>query len=95
MTRLKNIDRVDGLDLRIGHGVGNFRVARQEGKIRFPFELGQLFRIAVSYEWERTEGLTAEDMIDVLSATYGPATLPNADVIQRAGVSRKSSGNDK
>ena len=50
-------------------------------KILLSFYNGQLFRIAVSYEWERTEGLTAEDMIDVLSATYGPATLPNADVI--------------
>ena len=50
-------------------------------KVLLSFYNGQLFRIAVSYEWERTEGLTAEDMIDVLSATYGPATLPNADVI--------------
>jgi hypothetical protein len=50
-------------------------------KVLLSFYNDQLFRIAVSYEWERTEGLTVEDMIDALSATYGPATLPNADFI--------------
>ncbi len=50
-------------------------------KVLLSFYNNQLFRIAVSYEWERTEGLTVEDMIDALSTTYGKATLPNADVI--------------
>jgi len=50
-------------------------------KVLLSFYNGQLFRIAVSYDWERTEGLTAEDMIDVLSTTYGMATLPNPNVI--------------
>jgi hypothetical protein len=50
-------------------------------KVLLSFYNNQLFRIAVSYEWERTEGLTVEDMIDVLSATYGPATLPDPDLI--------------
>lgn len=50
-------------------------------KVLLSFYKDQLFRVAVSYEWERTEGLTAEDMIAALSATYGPATLPNPDLI--------------
>jgi hypothetical protein len=50
-------------------------------KVLLSFYNDQLFRIAVSYEWERTEGLTVEDMIDGLSAMYGPATLPNPDLI--------------
>jgi hypothetical protein len=50
-------------------------------KVLLSFYNDQLFRIAVSYEWERTEGLTVEDMIAALSATYGPPTLPNPDLI--------------
>ena len=50
-------------------------------KVLLSFYNGQLFRIAVSYDWEKTEGLTVEDMIDVLSAKYGLATLPNSNVI--------------
>jgi hypothetical protein len=50
-------------------------------KVMLSFYNDQLFRIAVSYEWERTEGLTVEDMIDALSASHGPATLPDTDVI--------------
>jgi hypothetical protein len=50
-------------------------------KVLLSFYNDQLFRIAVSYEWERTEGLTVEDMIAALSATYGPATLPDPELI--------------
>lgn len=50
-------------------------------KVLLSFYDDQLFQIAVSYDWERTEGLTVEDMIDALSPTYGPATLPNPDLI--------------
>jgi len=50
-------------------------------KVILSFYNDQLFRIAVSYEWERTEGLTIEDMIDALSANHGRATLPDPDLI--------------
>jgi hypothetical protein len=49
-------------------------------RILFSFHGGQLFRIAVSYNWDRTEGLTVEDMVDAISATYGLATLPVTDI---------------
>ncbi len=45
-------------------------------KVLFSFYNGQLFRMAVTYDRERTEGLTADDMVDAISATYGVATLP-------------------
>ena len=38
-------------------------------KVLLSFYNGELFRIAVSYEWERTEGLTVDDMIAALSST--------------------------
>ena len=39
--------------------------------IVFSFLDDQLFRISVTYEPSRTEGLTKQDLIDSLSATYG------------------------
>ena len=41
---------------------------------------GELFRIIVTYDRYRIEGLTAEDMIEGISATYGPATRPTAGI---------------
>jgi hypothetical protein len=50
-------------------------------KVLFSFYDGLLFRIAVNYEWDRTEGLTVDDMVEALSVTYGPALLLAADTI--------------
>jgi hypothetical protein len=47
----------------------------------FSFYNGQLFRIVVTYEQERTEGLTTEDMIEAVSATYGLALLPVSAIL--------------
>jgi hypothetical protein len=44
-------------------------------KVLFSFYNGQLFRMVVTYDRDRTEGLTAADLIDAISATYGHATL--------------------
>jgi hypothetical protein len=44
-------------------------------KVLFSFYNGQLFRMVVTYDRDRTEGLTAADMIDAISATYGEPLL--------------------
>ena len=62
-------------------------------KVLLSFYNGELFRIAVSYQWERTEGLTVDDMIAALSSTYGPPIPPNTEIIPL--VSRSSVGSDK
>jgi hypothetical protein len=49
--------------------------------IYFSFYNGKLFRMVVNYDRYRTEGLTDEDMIEALSANYGPATRPEAKII--------------
>ncbi len=41
---------------------------------------GELFRIVVTYDRFKTEGMTAEDMIQGVSATYGTATRPTAEI---------------
>jgi hypothetical protein len=44
-------------------------------RIVFTFYDDQLFRLVISYDRERTNGMTDGDMVDALSATYGVALL--------------------
>ena len=46
-------------------------------KILFTFYNDQLSRVVVSYDRSRTEGLTAEDLIEAISTTYGVAPIPS------------------
>jgi hypothetical protein len=45
------------------------------------FYNGKLFRIVANYDRYKTEGMTAEDMIDAISVTYGVAAKSNAEVL--------------
>jgi len=44
------------------------------------FYNGELFRMVVTYDRYRVEGMTAEDVIAAISATYGPATKPGVEI---------------
>ncbi len=44
------------------------------------FYNGELFRIIVTYDRYKIEGMSADDMIQAISATYGPATKPTAEI---------------
>ena len=44
----------------------------------FSFFNGELFRIVVNYDRYETEGLTIDDFVEAISATYGPASRPKA-----------------
>jgi hypothetical protein len=48
--------------------------------IRFDFYNGELSKMVVTYNPVETNGLTAADIIDAISATYGPATTPGDSV---------------
>jgi hypothetical protein len=41
---------------------------------------GQLYRIVVTYDRYQVEGMTADDMIEGISRTYGTPTRPNAEI---------------
>lgn len=41
---------------------------------------GELFRIVVTYDRYNIEGMTAEDMVEAISLTYGAATRPAAEI---------------
>jgi hypothetical protein len=45
-------------------------------RITFGFYNNQLFRLVVDYGHQQTEGMTAADMIEAISATYGTARQP-------------------
>ena len=50
-------------------------------EVVFSFFDGQLYRISVNYDEYKTEGLTAEDLIEAISTTYGTATRDAAEII--------------
>jgi hypothetical protein len=58
-------------------------------QILFTFYNDQLFRMLVSYDRRRTEGLTLDDMIEVISAKYGPATRGDAEIIFPSAYTKK------
>src|SRR6266404_3659379 len=49
--------------------------------ILFSFYDSQLFRMVVNYDRYRTDGLTPEDMIEAISATYGAAGNPAGEIL--------------
>jgi len=55
-------------------------------EIRFSFYNGELYRIVVIYDQDRTEGLTDEDLIDGISAKYGTPTTPVAKIISSSAA---------
>jgi hypothetical protein len=62
-------------------------------KVLFSFYNDQLFRMVVTYERERTEGLTAEDLVEAISTKYGLSTLPSSEIMP--SPSRVPNGSDK
>ena len=49
-------------------------------QVFFSFYNGELYRILVTYDRHATQGLTAEDMIQAISAQYGTATRPDVEI---------------
>jgi hypothetical protein len=49
-------------------------------QVFFTFYNDELYRILVTYDRNATDGLTAEDMVQAISAQYGTATRPDAQI---------------
>jgi len=54
--------------------------------VRFVFYDGGLFKMVVTYDPAGTEGLTTDDMIEAISALYGPATRPERTIAVSTSV---------
>jgi hypothetical protein len=50
--------------------------------VLFSFYNGELFRMVVNYDPDKTQGLTNDDMVSAISATYGTASRPAAKTIR-------------
>lgn len=57
-------------------------------EIRFSFYDGELFRMIVDYDGYNTLGLTADDMVEALSTTYGEAMDLSGQAVQSSGYDR-------
>lgn len=53
------------------------------------FYNGKLFRIVANYDRYKTEGMTDQDMIEAISATYGLAARPAAEILFPSALSEK------
>jgi hypothetical protein len=56
----------------------------EAGSVRemvFTFYNDQLFKIVITYDHERTEGLADQDLVEAISAQYGTATRPVGRVV--------------
>ncbi|MBI3895905.1 MAG: hypothetical protein HY313_08225 [Acidobacteria bacterium] len=70
---------IQELNWRSQFSLSSSRQADPIANVRFSFYKGELFRILVNYNRYKTEGLTAEDMVEAISATYGTVSKAAAE----------------
>src|SRR5438270_6846843 len=56
-------------------------------QVSFSFYNGQLFRMLVAYDTNKTNGLTSEDIIEAVSAEYGTPTKPGVSMVLASQLS--------
>ena len=54
------------------------------------FVNGELCRIIVTYDRYKIEGMTVDDMVEGISATYGPASKPTAEIAFHSNYAEKA-----
>lgn len=64
-------------------------------EVVFSFYDGELFRIVINYDRYETEGLTADDLVEGISATYGIAAKPTAQARGATAIRKRSSHNGR
>jgi hypothetical protein len=70
--------KIQELEWRAAYVGSGSQLADPVGKIAFTFFNDALYQVVVSYERERTEGLTNSDIIDTLTAAYGAPLVRSA-----------------
>ena len=48
------------------HNLGSSTSGDSVRKVLFSFYNGELFRVVVNYDWDKTEGLTVDDMVEAI-----------------------------
>jgi hypothetical protein len=64
-------------------------LSKSLGRIRFSFYNSELYKMVVTYDYAKTNGLTTQDVIDAISAEYGTPTSPESSsvTVSAAGTS--------
>lgn len=75
---------IQELNWRPPHFQGSFRTADSVAEGLLCFYNGQLFRMVITYDRYKVEGMTAEDMVEAISAIYGSASRPTVDITYRS-----------
>lgn len=53
-------------------------LSKSLSQIRFSFYNSELYKMVITYDYAKTDGLTTEDVIDAISAEYGKPTIPES-----------------
>lgn len=72
---------IQELDWRPSHPSDSLSPADPVQEVLLSFYNGDLFRMVISYDRYKTEGLTDQDMVEGISAQYGTASRPDTKVI--------------
>jgi hypothetical protein len=72
---------IQELSWRPPRSLGSSVDADSVKEVQFAFYNGDLFRVVVNYDRYKTEGLTAKDLIEGISGTYGTAMYPIARLV--------------
>jgi len=72
---------IQELDWRPSQSLNSLSPADPVQEVLLSFYNGELFRMVVNYDRYKTEGLTDTDMVEAISALYGTASRPDAEVI--------------
>jgi len=71
-------ERIEELDWHVNWAVPGAAQSNPFSEVLFRFYNGELFEMAVTYDGDRTRGLTEGDMIEAISSVYGLAARPVA-----------------
>lgn len=74
--------RIQGLEWRAPYVPSGRQPPDPVREVRFSFYDDQVYRIVATYDRERMQGLTNDDLIEVISKTYGVPLLRNARTAQ-------------
>ncbi len=72
---------IEELDWRPAFSIAFSHQSDPVKEVLFCFYNGALFRMVITYDQDRIEGLTDEDMVEGISSKYGPATTPAQKIV--------------
>lgn len=86
---------IEELDWRPAFSIGYSQRTDSVQEVLFCFYNGALFRMVITYDRDRIEGLTDEDMVEGISSKYGTATRPAQKIVFFSTLQAYSNDSEK